>query len=202
MTRTRERARPKRLNARDTIFVDEYCIDLDAKRAAIEAGYSESVAAKKAYSWVGQGGSKPHVYAAIQDRMRKTCDRLQLTAERIEDELMKIAFGSMRNFIRIDDEGQPQIDLTRTDDRNLDALAEVSTEIVLEGKGEEKQRVRKTRIKLHSKLDALEKLAQRVRFYKDAESDKSDFLVQTFAEIWARGSKAPIRRDINAELDS
>ena len=47
----RNMAQPK-IGAREKRFIDEYLVDLDPKRAAIEAGYSKSVAASKAYQWV------------------------------------------------------------------------------------------------------------------------------------------------------
>ncbi|TXK94584.1 hypothetical protein BMR07_13425 [Methylococcaceae bacterium CS1] len=39
----------KKLTKRDSRFIDEYLIDLDVERAAIEAGYSPTTAASKAY---------------------------------------------------------------------------------------------------------------------------------------------------------
>ncbi|MDL2401582.1 terminase small subunit [Rhizobium mayense] len=49
----------ERLTHREIRFVREYLIDLDPKRAAIEAGYSKTVAASKAYQWVSNGKVKP-----------------------------------------------------------------------------------------------------------------------------------------------
>ena len=178
----------------------EYITDLNADRAAVAAGYAKATAASNAFRWVSDPKVKPHVYSAVQARLAKVAAKLEITAERIEAELAKVAFGSMRRFITINADGMPVIDLTDTPDDDLDALAEVSTETVLEGQGsDDKSHVRKTRIKLHSKLDALEKLAQRHGFYKARDADRANAIAQIFEGIWDRGSKAPIRRDLQPQ---
>ena len=118
-------------------------------------------------------------------------------------ELAKIAFASMREFISIDLDGQPQIDLCNATDDDLDALSEVVTETVLERDGTEPvtggarfNRIRKTqiKIKLHDKLAALEKLAQHTGVYRKRDDNFANALVSCVAEIQARTSKAPINR--------
>lgn len=90
--------------------------------------------------------------------------RTEITADRVVRELAKIDFSSMRNFIQVDNDGQPQLNLTNADDDNLDALAEVQTETIIQasGGGDEKQfqTIRKTKIKLHEKRAALHELAR------------------------------------------
>ncbi|MCP5086737.1 MAG: hypothetical protein GY952_08055, partial [Rhodobacteraceae bacterium] len=60
----------KKLDPREKRFVEEYIIDLNAKRAAIAAGYAETTADVRAHGWVSQSKSgnfyKPHVAAAIK----------------------------------------------------------------------------------------------------------------------------------------
>ena len=38
---------PKQLNDKERVFVDEYLVDTDPKRAALAAGYSATMAASK-----------------------------------------------------------------------------------------------------------------------------------------------------------
>jgi phage terminase small subunit len=134
--------------------------------------------------------------------MAETAQTLKITAEHIDNELAKITLASLRHFICIDATGQPQINLSEASSEDLDALAEVTTEVVLEGRGDNRRRIRKTRIKLHSKLDALEKLTQRVGFYTQGSSDRSDPLTAIFEGIWARGSKAPLRGGVASETQA
>lgn len=83
----------KPLTAKDQRFVDEYVVDLDVQRAAIEAGYSESVSRTKAYLWVSNGKSnpKPHVYAAIALRLSERQEKTQITQEMVLERLWLIA---------------------------------------------------------------------------------------------------------------
>lgn len=85
----------KDLDARERFFVAEYLIDLDPKRAALVAGYSETMAATKAYQWVSNGKAKAHVYAAVQAAIEKRAKRSTVTADRVLAELAKIGFSSL-----------------------------------------------------------------------------------------------------------
>lgn len=57
----------KKLDQREQRFVEEYLVDLDPKRAALNAGYSKTTAASKAYQWVSNGKVKPHVFDAVRE---------------------------------------------------------------------------------------------------------------------------------------
>lgn len=65
----------KKLTNQERLFALEYLVDenMNAEKAALKAGYSASVARKKAYSWVGKSGqnSKPHVAEFIESKMKK-----------------------------------------------------------------------------------------------------------------------------------
>ena len=184
------------LDAKESRFIDEYMIDLNTERAAIAAGYSASMARSKAYQWVSNSKVKPKVTAEINRRKAALSRAAEVTAEDIARELAKVGFASMRRAMRIDMDGQPQINLTATPDDDLDALSEISTETVLERDGVDGAgnprfiQVRKTKIKFHDKLSALEKLAQRTNFYKQ----RDDNFASAAAEIQSRTSRAPINR--------
>lgn len=65
----------KKLTNQERLFALEYLADenMNAEKAALKAGYSASVARKKAYSWVGKSGqkSKLHVAEFIESKMKK-----------------------------------------------------------------------------------------------------------------------------------
>ena len=196
------------LDARESRFVDEYLADLNTERAAVAAGYSITTAKSKAYQWVSNGKVKPHVYAEVMRRRQALADRADITAERVLREIAKIGYASMRRFIHIDEYGQPQIDLTETPSDDLDALSEIATETVLERDGTDEDgkpifnRIRKTKIKLHDKLSALEKLAQHTGVYKQRDEDMAGALARAITDIQERTSRAPIRRDTPPEGDA
>jgi hypothetical protein len=121
--------------------------------------------------------------------------------------MAKVAFASMRNFVSVDAEGQPQINLTDTPDDDLDALSETSTETILEKTGVDAEgkpvfsQVRKTKIKLYDKLAALEKLARYTGVY-DKETEKAaGAFADAISDIQSRMSRAPIKRDTAQDDD-
>lgn len=186
-------------NSKRERFCQEYLIDLNATQAAIRAGYSKRTAGSQGHDLL-----KNHeVEARISELKDVRAEKTQVTAERVIEELAKIGFSSMRRFVTVDVDGQPRIDLAATPEDDLDALSEVQTETVLEttGKGEnaKTEHVRKTKIKLHDKLGALRELAEHTGVFDKSNEKKTDALAQAFEQIWARGSKAPIKRDTPSE---
>ena len=78
-------------------FVEEYLIDLNATQAAIRAGYSERNADKIGPELLG----KTRVKEAINKRMAKRSQRTEITADRVLQELAKIAFANTTDFARV-----------------------------------------------------------------------------------------------------
>lgn len=74
-------------------FIKEYLIDLNATKAAIRAGYSEK--------WAGTNADKllknTKIAAAIQKAMDERANKLDITAERVLQEIAKLAFGNIKN---------------------------------------------------------------------------------------------------------
>jgi phage terminase small subunit len=86
------------LTPKQQLFVDQYLIDLNAKQAAIRAGYSEKTAAVIA----SENLSKPNIAAAIQAAREKTAAKLEVTRERVLAEYAKMAFVDPRQFYNAD----------------------------------------------------------------------------------------------------
>jgi phage terminase small subunit len=150
---------------------------------------------------------KNHVFMEVQRRKTKLTTALGITSQLVVKEIAKVGFASMRQFLHIDVRGQPQINLTDTPDDDLDALSEVSTETVMERDGVDKggnpifAQIRKTKVKLHDKLAALEKLARFTGVY-DKETEKAaGAFADAISDIQQRMSRAPIRRDVSQDGD-
>ena len=82
----------KTLDAREKLFVAEYLIDLDPKRAALAAGYAKSTAEQKSYGWVRNSmPTKKNVLEAILKAQTARLERLDIDADwilkRLEDDL-------------------------------------------------------------------------------------------------------------------
>lgn len=93
-----ERTMPPRncrpLTTKQTVFVREYLIDLNATQAAIRAGYSAKNADKIGTELLG----KTRVAEAIQAGMDKRVRRLDLSADMTLQETAKIAFSDVRDL--------------------------------------------------------------------------------------------------------
>ena len=175
----------------------EYLVTLNASDAHRRAGFKGKSHAVLGHRLL----TKVNVAAAIAEAQAKRLESAGISAERVLKEIAKVGFASMRHVMVIDSDGQPQINLSNTPDDDLDALLEIQTETVLErdGVGEDGKpafnRIRKTKIKFHDKLNALEKLAQHTGVYAKRDEDQVSAFAKAISEIQARTSKAPIRRD-------
>ncbi|MFH1737625.1 MAG: terminase small subunit [bacterium] len=92
------------LTPKQHIFVIEYLVDLNATQAALRAGYS----AKTAYQAGKQNIHKSTIKAAIDAAMAERAKRINLTADRVLQELALIGFANMADFIHVDESGMVQ----------------------------------------------------------------------------------------------
>ncbi|KAA8747118.1 terminase small subunit [Paenibacillus sp. UASWS1643] len=65
------------LTAKQTKFIDEYMIDLNATQAAIRAGYSANTASETGY----ENLRKPQIAAEIEKRQQKHAEETGMTVE-------------------------------------------------------------------------------------------------------------------------
>ena len=76
------------LNAKQTLFVLEYLVDLNATQAAIRAGYSE----RTAFRIGTENLHKPAIKSAIAAEIEKRKIRITFTADQVLEELARIGF--------------------------------------------------------------------------------------------------------------
>ncbi|SDX73621.1 terminase small subunit [Roseicitreum antarcticum] len=176
------------LSDKQTKFVDEYLIDLNATQAAIRAGYSP----KTAYSQGQRLLKKDEVQARIQERRKDAQKRAEVTLDDVLLEYKRIAFTGMSKFLRISPDGDPIIDLSACTPEDLDLLAESSIEDFTEGRGEDARDIRRVKIKTMDRLKALETLGKHLGMGDKAANAAVDRLAEAVKEISRRGSAAPI----------
>ena len=97
----------KPLNAKEQLFVDEYLLDLDPKRAAIAAGYSKTVAATKAYQWVANSDIKPNVFNAISAAKAKRSERTEIRQDWVLQTLVETIDRCRQSAPVVDKDGNP-----------------------------------------------------------------------------------------------
>lgn len=78
-------------------FVSEYLVDLNATQAAIRAGYSKKTAEVIGY----ENLRKPQIKAEIAKQQEKLQSKLEITQERVLEELAAIAFANGTDFVTV-----------------------------------------------------------------------------------------------------
>ena len=154
------------LNPRQARFVAEYCVSLNATSAAIAAGYSEKSAEYLGYQLL----QKPPVRDAIAAKLGKVCGKLEISAQRVLEELAKLAFYDPGDFFETDGslKGIKELD---ADTRRAIAGLEVTE--LFEGKDVADGPQQKTvygllkKIKLTDKRAALELLGKYLKLFTD-----------------------------------
>ena len=141
-----------KLNDRQERFVDEYLVDLNATAAAKRAGYSEKTARSQGQRLL----TNVDIQAAIQKRQARLRGKLEITQERVLEELAAIAFANGTDFATINRNGL--VRLVPTDDLPEDKKKAVAS--IKEGQYG-------TEVKLHDKVKALELLGKHLGIFAD-----------------------------------
>ncbi len=104
--------------------------------------------------------------ARNEARTQALIERYALSEERILQELASLAFASSLDVMRIQEDGTAVIDLTGLDRREAAAIAEVTVDEYMEGRGPDARPVKRVRVKLADKLRALNMLGQRLGLWR------------------------------------
>ncbi|MEO6521579.1 MAG: terminase small subunit, partial [Mucilaginibacter sp.] len=147
------------LSEQQVCFCDEYLVSFNAYRSAISAGYSENTARK------GELLHYPKIQEYLRMRMQERSDRMEITHDMILREYAKIAFSSMANYYDERGDLKPACELTETE---MAAISFLETRNIAEPDGYIVGAV--TKIKLHNKMAALDKIARHLGFFETQES--------------------------------
>jgi phage terminase small subunit len=150
---------------RDERFAREYVIDLNGEKAAIRAGY----APKSAKVTASRLLTKANVKAIIAELTKQHAEKLDLKGEKVLRELSLIGFSNMQDYITIDDGGRARIDLRRMTREQAAAIQEIIVEETAVGKGDAKQEVTRTKLKLARKIEALELLGRHLDLFESSQ---------------------------------
>ncbi len=149
------------LNAKQLRFVREYLIDLHVGNAALRAGYSPKTA-----SQIGSRLLKNvKIQAEIAKQQSKRADKLEITADKVVEELAKIGFSNMMDYIRVGPEGDAYVDLSALNRDKAAAIQEVTVEDFTDGRGEDSRDVRRVKFKLADKRAALVDLGKHLGLF-------------------------------------
>jgi len=150
-----------KLTVKQKQFCEEYIADegLNATKAAIRAGYKV-----KSTSNAEKVGSKllrnVRVQAYIQELMRARSKRTEITADKVLEEIAKVAFVNLADFI--DDEGR-MLPPGNIDRKNMATVQEITEKVY----GGDECPIVERRYKLNDKMNALEKLGKHLKLFTD-----------------------------------
>lgn len=144
-------------------FVAEYLIDLNATQAAIRAGYSAKTAEQQGPRLLGNVG----VAAAIQKGQEQRAKKLEISAERVLDELVKLGFSNMADYMRVGADGDPALDFGSLTRDQAAALQEVTVETFMDGGGFSAREVKRVKFKLADKRAALVDIGRHLGMFED-----------------------------------
>ena len=140
------------LNEKQKRFVSEYIIDLNAKQAAIRAGYSPKGAEPQASRLLSNAKIQVEIAKAMEDRGKRT----GITQDRVLAELSAIAFAKATDYVEVDDDGsvkiKPTAELTEEQKKAIASIKEGANGI---------------EIKLVDKTKALEMLSRHLGLFND-----------------------------------
>lgn len=141
---------PELANPKRERFCQEYVVDLNAKQAAIRAGYSERTAQSQ--------GQRLLTFVEVDGRVRELkeerAERTRVTADKVVRELARLAFTDMRSFVKWGPDGVTLLDSDDLSEDDSAAVTEVSESFTENG--------RTLKFKLGHKDSALRQLAQHV----------------------------------------
>lgn len=151
------------LNERQKRFIAEYLVDLNATQAAIRAGYSE----KTAHSTGCRLLKQADIAASLAKHQEARAERVGITADMVLEELARIGFANIYDYMRLTEQGDAFVDLSELTREQAAAISEVTVEDFKDGRGEKARDVRRVKFKLHDKRPALVDIGKHLGMFVD-----------------------------------
>lgn len=141
---------------RERLFVLKYLdLKFNGKQAAISVGIPEGSAAVEASKML----NSPNVQAMLSEQLARIQSRIEFSIDDVIEELRRIGFSNIANFTRVND-GEAYVDLSAATPEQMATVQEITSDVYMEGRGDDAREVKRTKLKLHPKLPALTTLLQ------------------------------------------
>ena len=187
-------------NPKDEQFVLSYLTLFDAGKAylACTPNGNPKTARQQGYKLL----QRPEVRARLQFLAGQKLESANAQADRLIAELERIAFLDPIEFMEVDAEGEPVLDLTAITPENR-RLLKVKFGI---GVSKDGDRIRTYQVEPHDKMEAMEKLLKLHQLYKGEDLQKQPMAIQVNVNIpipgqsWRR-NQASEPEPIEADAD-
>lgn len=177
-----------RLTDKQQRFVDEYMVDLNATQAAIRAGYS----VKTAGSYGNENLKKPEIQNLIQKALRQQQERTEITADRVLQEIYRIASFDPRKLFYPDGTIK---DIHELDDDTAACVGGIDIQIGKDGTVTRK-------VKIWDKNSALEKLGKHFQLFIDKSSIEISNTTPQVNLVLEYNGEAPRPRKTTGQTES
>jgi phage terminase small subunit len=141
-------------------FCEEYIKDFNGTQAAIRAGYSKKTANEQAARLLANVSVQNHLSKLKQ----KLSDRNEDLAQQVIDELKKIGFSNIQDYIETENEIKDLSTITRDKAASVESIKKTVTEF---GGGDDSPTTKTSiQFKLYDKLSALEKIGRHLGIFE------------------------------------
>ncbi len=149
------------LEPRELAFVVAYCDSFKIQRAAIEAGFPPKGAHVQANRLLKRDTIQSALREEMDDRLRDT----RVNVDRVLHEIAIMAFADIGDYLRFDADGNFHHDFSGLPRGATRAIQEITIDTYMEGKGENAREVKKTKLRLYPKTQALEMLGKYLKMF-------------------------------------
>lgn len=148
-------------NPRHERFAQELAKGKGSTEAYVAAGYGESPAAATRLS--------KKVKKRVEELLSGAAKRAEITIEKIANELALLGFANIEDYLTINDDGDPRVNLAKMTRAQAAAVQEVTIQTREEkgGEGRADAEVKSVRFKLSDKRAALVDLGKHLGMFKE-----------------------------------
>ena len=159
-------------NTQDELFALAYIETFDPAAAWLKAvpDANPKYAPQNGNKWL----KKPVIRQRLQALAAEKIAKADVAADRLIAELERIAFLDPIEFMEVDAEGEPHLDLTAITPENRRLL---NIEFGI-GVSKDGDRIRTYKVKAHDKMEAMEKLLKLHQLYKGEDLQKQPMAIQ------------------------
>jgi phage terminase small subunit len=133
------------------------------EEAYVRAGYAKAAAKSGASKLF----SRPEAQQYLNELRKPVVEKAQITAQMVLEELAKIGFANIADFVKATPGGDPYIDLSKMTREQAAALSEITIDDYMDGRGEDAREVKRVRVKLADKRAALCDIGKHLGMFRE-----------------------------------